>query len=63
MQYSTIPEVNRLTLPITCVRGSDEDESACGLIRNPRARVVTVGEGHHFGGEYDELANVILGAH
>ena len=62
-EYSTVPEVNRLTVPITCVRGAEEDESACGLIRNPRARVVTVGEGHHFGGEYDELAHVILGSH
>jgi type IV secretory pathway VirJ component len=44
------------------VRGADEDDSACGLIRNPRARVVTVGEGHHFGGEYERLANIILGA-
>jgi len=61
-EYSTVPEVNRLTVPVTCVRGADEDDSACGLIRNPHARVVTVGEGHHFGGEYERLANVILGA-
>ena len=61
-EYSTVPEVNRLTVPVTCVHGADEDDSACGLIRSPRARVVTVGEGHHFGGEYERLANVILGS-
>jgi len=60
--YPTVPEVDRLTVPVTCVRGADEEDSACGLIRNPHARVVTVGEGHHFGGEYDRLGNVILTA-
>jgi type IV secretory pathway VirJ component len=59
-EYSTVPEVDRLTMPVSCVRGADEDDSACGLIRNPHAHVVTVGEGHHFGGEYDRLVNVIL---
>jgi type IV secretory pathway VirJ component len=59
-EYSTVPEANRLTMPVTCVRGADEDDSACGLIKNPRAHVVTVGEGHHFGGDYERLVNVIL---
>jgi type IV secretory pathway VirJ component len=59
-EYSTVPEVDRLTVPVTCVRGADEDDSACELIQNPRAHVVTVGEGHHFGGEYDRLVSVIL---
>jgi type IV secretory pathway VirJ component len=59
-EYSTVPEVNRLTMPVTCVRGADEDDSACGLIKNPHAHVVTVGEGHHFGGDYERLVNVIL---
>jgi type IV secretory pathway VirJ component len=61
-EYSTVPEVDRLTIPVTCVRGADEDDSACGLIKNPHARVVTVGEGHHFGGDYDRLVNLILAA-
>jgi len=61
-EYSTVPEVDRLTVPVTCVRGADEEESACGLIKNPRAHVTTVGEGHHFGSEYDRLVNVILTA-
>lgn len=61
-EYSTVPEVDRLAVPVTCVRGADEEDSACGLIKNPRAHVVTVGEGHHFGGEYERLVNVILTA-
>jgi type IV secretory pathway VirJ component len=61
-ELSTVPEVDRLSVPVTCVQGEDEEDSACGRIRNPRARVVTVGEGHHFGGEYERLANVILGS-
>src|SRR5262249_8669120 len=36
-EYSTIPEVNRLTTPVTCVRGADEDESACELVTNPQS--------------------------
>jgi type IV secretory pathway VirJ component len=42
------------------VRGAGEEDSACGLVRNPHMQTVTVGEGHHFGGEYDRLVEVIL---
>ena len=56
----TIPEIERLTVPVTCVQGAGDEESACGQIRNPRARVVTVGAGHHFGGEYARLVGAIL---
>ncbi len=59
-EQPTVPEVGRLTLPVTCVRGAGEEDSACGLVRNPHMQTVTVGEGHHFGGEYDRLVEVIL---
>jgi type IV secretory pathway VirJ component len=58
-EYPTVPEIDRLTVPLTCVQGATED-SACGQIRNPRARVVTVGAGHHFRGEYARLVEAIL---
>jgi type IV secretory pathway VirJ component len=59
-EYPTLPEIERLSLPITCVQGAGDEASACGQIRNPRARVVTVGAGHHFSGEYSRLVDVIL---
>ena len=42
------------------MQGADEDDSACRLLRNPRVRVATVGEGHHFSGEYARLVTEIL---
>lgn len=60
-EYPTAPEVERVSVPITCVQGAAEDDSACRTVRGPRLRVATVGTGHHFGGEYDRLVDVILG--
>jgi type IV secretory pathway VirJ component len=61
-QFPTVPEVDRLLVPTTCVQGAREEDSACPLIRNPRVRVVPVGVGHHFSGEYGQLVDVILQA-
>lgn len=61
-EYPTVPEVERLGEAVTCVQGAGEDDSACPLLRNARVRVVTVGEGHHFSGDYHRLVDVILGA-
>lgn len=61
-QFPTVPEVDRLLVPTTCVQGAREEDSACRLIRNTRARVVTVGVGRHFSGEYGQLVDVILQA-
>jgi type IV secretory pathway VirJ component len=59
-QYPTVPEVDRLTMPVVCVKGAGENDSACERIRNPKARVVTIGAGHHFSGDYSRLVDVIL---
>jgi len=61
-QYPTVPEVDRLTVAVTCVMGAGEQNSACHALRASSARVVTVGTGHHFGGEYTRLVDVILRA-
>ena len=60
-EYPTAPEVARVSVPIVCVQGAGEDDSACRTVHGPRLRVVTVGTGHHFGGEYARLVEVILG--
>jgi type IV secretory pathway VirJ component len=57
----TVPEVARLaTTPVLCLRGDDETDSACRLLRGPAARVVTLPGGHHFGGHYERIAEAML---
>jgi type IV secretory pathway VirJ component len=59
-QYRTVPEVERLPVPLLCVRGSGENDSACSSLAGRHVSVVTIGEGHHFGGEYRRVADAIL---
>jgi type IV secretory pathway VirJ component len=58
--FRTAPEVERLKVPVTCVQGADETDSACRLFK--RARVVQVGRGHHFSGDYARIADVVVNA-
>lgn len=59
-QYPTVPEIQRLSIPVTCVSAADDDESVCDRLRGTLARTASVGEGHHFGGEYERLVELIL---
>jgi type IV secretory pathway VirJ component len=54
------PEVERLVEPVLCVQGRDEANSACRGLVGARVEVVSVGSGHHFGGDYRRLAELIL---
>jgi type IV secretory pathway VirJ component len=59
--HPTVPEVARLaTTPVLCLRGDNETDSACRLLRGPAARVVTLPGGHHFGGHYERIAEAML---
>jgi type IV secretory pathway VirJ component len=58
--YRTVPETNRLRVPVLCVRGSDEDDSACSRLNAARVRSVEIGHGHHFSGNYAQVINAIL---
>jgi len=58
--YRTVPEVERLSVPVLCVRGADENDSACASLTGRHISVVTIGSGHHFGGEYTRVADAIL---
>jgi type IV secretory pathway VirJ component len=59
--HPTVPEVARLdTTPVLCLRGEDETDSACRLLRGASARVVTLPGGHHFGGSYERIADALL---
>ncbi len=60
-RHPTVPEVDRLaTTPVLCLRGDDEADSACRLLHGAAVRTVTVPGGHHFGGDYERIADVIL---
>lgn len=59
-QYRTVPEVERLPMAVTCIKGGDEDDSACTELKGPRISSITVGEGHHFSGDYERIVRVIL---
>jgi type IV secretory pathway VirJ component len=58
--YRTVPEIEKLSMPVTCVQGEGETDSACSSLKGPNITTVTIGSGHHFGGEYARLVDVIL---
>ena len=58
--YRTVPEAERLSVPVLCVRGADEDDSACLRLKGPRISSREVGRGHHFSGDYVQLVDAIL---
>ena len=57
----TLPEVQKLKgLNVLCVGGAEEKESLCGDIDSTLAKVVILKGGHHLGGNYDSLGQIIL---
>jgi type IV secretory pathway VirJ component len=61
-RHPTVPEVARMTVPVTCVHGTDERDSACLALKGPHVQILPVGSGHHFGGNYGRLVELILGS-
>ncbi len=54
------PEVDRLSShPILCLWGTEDTESLCPQLSAP-VTVVTLSGAHHFDGDYDKLARIIL---
>jgi type IV secretory pathway VirJ component len=59
--HPTAPEVARLeATPVLCLRGEDEADSACRLLRGTAVRAVILPGGHHFGGDYGRIADALL---
>lgn len=59
--YPTIPPITRLRgMPMLCVQGSEETDSACRSIPKGVASVQIVPGGHHFDGNAQLLARAIL---
>ena len=57
-----LPEVQKLAdHNVLCIYGSDEqDTSLCPKLDRKAFAVIKMKGGHHFGGDYDKLASVIL---
>jgi type IV secretory pathway VirJ component len=59
----TLPEVDRITgIPVLCIYGTDEKDSLCPELDPKRFSVVQLKGGHHFDGDYANLAQHILAA-
>jgi type IV secretory pathway VirJ component len=42
------------------VSASDDDDSVCDRLKGTLTRTASVGQGHHFGGDYTRLVELIL---
>ncbi len=59
--FPTGPEVARLKgLPVLCLQGQDDDDSACRGIPAGYARTMVLPGGHHLGGDYARVGALIL---
>ena len=56
---ATRPEIARLTVSTQCIVPEDDTAPSCEA-SNPRVRTVTAPAGHHFGGDYDRLVDLLL---
>ncbi|HYV18921.1 MAG TPA: AcvB/VirJ family lysyl-phosphatidylglycerol hydrolase [Verrucomicrobiae bacterium] len=54
------PQIEALKLPTLCVYGAEDRESACSGLTPGETRLVrALGGGHHFGGDYDVIADEV----
>jgi type IV secretory pathway VirJ component len=57
------PELDKLAVPAAlCIYGDDDDESLCPHLQNSRVKLVKLAGGHHFNGDYDAVAQVVVEA-
>jgi type IV secretory pathway VirJ component len=55
------PETDKLSSSDTlCLYGEDDDDSLCPTIGADHAKVINLAGGHHFGGDYRKLAELII---
>jgi type IV secretory pathway VirJ component len=60
---ATLPEINRITgMPVLCIYGADENDSLCPKLDPKKFIIVKLKGGHHFDGDYANLARRILAA-
>jgi type IV secretory pathway VirJ component len=54
------PEVDRIAIPVLCIRGDDEDDSLCPQLQGRNVRKLDLPGGHHFNGDYSTLVKAML---
>jgi type IV secretory pathway VirJ component len=60
---ATLPEINRISgVPVLCIYGADESDSLCPQLDPKKFIIVKLKGGHHFDGDYANLARQILAA-
>ncbi len=60
---ATMPEINRIAgIPVLCIYGVDESDSLCPKLDPEKFKIVKLKGGHHFDGDYANLARQILAA-
>ena len=60
---ATLPEIDRITgMPVLCIYGADESDSLCPKLDAAKFIIVKLKGGHHFDGDYGNLARQILEA-
>jgi type IV secretory pathway VirJ component len=60
---ATLPEINRITgMPVLCIYGAEESDSLCPQLDPKKFKIVKLKGGHHFDGDYANLARQILSA-
>jgi type IV secretory pathway VirJ component len=59
---ATLPELQRMSaVPVLCVHGSEERDSLCPDLKSANEHVLTIGTGHHFGGDVKDITAAMLG--
>jgi type IV secretory pathway VirJ component len=59
--YSVLPEVKKLKgIKILCFYGEEEKESLCNVLGADIGKSIILRGGHHFGGDYEAIAETIL---
>lgn len=57
------PEAARLAVPAVCIYGDDDADSVCPHLQDlGRLKIVKLAGGHHFNGDYDVVAQVVVQA-
>ena len=60
---ATLPEINRISgVKVLCLYGADESDSLCPKLDPKKFIIVKLKGGHHFDGDYANLARQILAA-
>jgi type IV secretory pathway VirJ component len=59
----TLPEVDKISgIPLLCIYGEDETDTLCPKLDPHKVTIIKLKGGHHFDGDYANLAKIILAA-